>query len=52
LKPGDIVIELDGTVVKGRSLDDVVYMLERLNGTVKFKVFRGENTIPMETFVS
>ena len=29
LKPGDIVVELNGTLVKGRSLDDVVYMLVR-----------------------
>ncbi|XP_062518614.1 MAGUK p55 subfamily member 7-like isoform X2 [Corticium candelabrum] len=51
LRPGDIINELNGVVIKGCSLEDVCYMLERQNGTVKFRVVCGERMVPMESSV-
>lgn len=49
LKAGDLVLEIDGKPVKGKSISQVSDMLKGQPNTVlKIKIQRGENTKPME----
>lgn len=49
LKAGDLVLEIDGKPVKGKSISQVSDMLKGQPNTVlKIKIQRGENTKPLE----